>query len=35
MGVLDLWQEPGVYSRVTVGMDIQNSTLISEVKTPV
>ena len=32
---LELRQEPVVYSRVTVGMDIRNSTLFSEVRTPV
>ena len=35
MGFLELRQKPGVYSLVTAGMDIQYSTLISEVKTPV
>ena len=35
MGFLELRQEPGVYSRVTVGMAIRNSTLFSEVRTPV
>ena len=35
MGFLELWQEPGVYSRVTAGMVIQNSTLFSEVRNPV
>ena len=31
---LELQQEPGVYMRVTAGMDIRNSTLFSEVRTP-
>ena len=35
MGFLELWQEPGIYSRVTVGMAIGNCTLFSEVRTPV
>ena len=35
MGFLELRQEPGVYSRVTVGMSIQNLSLFSEVRTPV
>ena len=35
MGFLELRQEPGVYSRVTAGMAIPNSTLFSEVRTPV
>ena len=35
MGFLELQQEPGVYSHVTVGMAIRNSTLFSEVRTPV
>ena len=35
MGFLELQQERGVYSRVTVGMAIRNSTLFSEVRTPV
>ena len=35
MGFLELGQEPGVYSRVTAGMAIGNSTLFSEVSTPV
>ena len=30
---LELQQEPGVYSRVTAGMAIQNSSLFSEVRT--
>ena len=30
-----LQQEPGVYSRVTAGMAIRNSTLFSEVRNPV
>ena len=29
MGFLEMRQEPGVYSRVTAGMDIRNSTLFS------
>ena len=35
LGFLELRGEPGVYSRVTAGMAIRNSTLISEVRTPV
>ena len=35
MGFLELRQKPGVYSRVTAGMAIRNSTLFSEVRTPV
>ena len=35
MGFLELWQEPGVYSRVTVGMSIRNWSLSSEFRTPV
>ena len=35
MGFLEFRQEPGVYSRVTAGMGIRNSTLFSEVRTPV
>ena len=35
MGFLEVWWEPGVYSRVTAGMAIQNSSLFSEVRTPV
>ena len=35
MGLLELQVEPGVYSRVTVVMAIQNSTLFSEVRSPV
>ena len=35
MGFLELRQERGVYSRVTAGMAIRNSTLFSEVWTPV
>ena len=35
MGFLELRQERGVYSRVTAGMAIRNSTLFSEVRTPV
>ena len=35
MGVLELQQEHGVYSQVTVGMAMRNSTLFSEVRTPV
>ena len=32
---LELRQEPGVYSRVIAGLAIRNSTLFSEVRTPV
>ena len=32
MGFLELQQEPGVYSRVTVGMAVRNSTWFSEVR---
>ena len=35
MEFLELPQEPVVYSRVTAGMAIRNSTLFSKVKTPV
>ena len=35
MGVLELRQETGVYSRVTAGMSIRNWSLFSEVRTPV
>ena len=35
MGFLELWQEPGVYSRVAAGMSIRNWSLFSEVRTPV
>ena len=35
MGFLELQQEPGVYSRVVAGMAIRNTTLFSEVRTPV
>ena len=35
MGFLELRPEPGVNSRVTAGMAIRNSTLFSEVRTPV
>ena len=35
MGFLELPKEPGVYSRVTAGMSIQNWSLFSEVRTPV
>ena len=35
MGFLELRQERGVYSRVTAGMAIRNSTLFSEDRTPV
>ena len=35
MGFLELRQEPGIYSRVTAGMAIRNSTLFSEIRTPV
>ena len=34
MGFLELQQEPGVYSQVTEGMAIRNSSLFSEVRTP-
>ena len=32
MRFLELWQEPGVYSRVTAGMSIRNSSLFIEVR---
>ena len=32
MGFLELRQEPGVYSRVTAGMYIRNSSVFSEVR---
>ena len=35
MGFLELRQEPGVYTPVTAGMAIRNSTLFSEGRTPV
>ena len=35
MGFLELWQEPGVYSRVTAGMAIRNAILFIQVRTPV
>ena len=35
MGFLELQQEPGVYSRVTVGMSIRNWSLFSEFRTPI
>ena len=35
MGFHELQQEPEVYSRVTVGMAIRNSTWFSEVRIPV
>ena len=35
MGFLELRPEPGVDSRVTEGMSIRNSSLFSEVSTPV
>ena len=35
MGFLELWQEPGVYSRVTAGMAVGNSTWFREVRIPV
>ena len=35
MRLLELRQEPEVYSRVKAGMAIRNSTLFSEVRTPV
>ena len=34
-GIFELRWEPRVYSRVTAGMAIRNSTLFSEVRTPV
>ena len=33
MALLDLQWEPGVYSRVTAGMALQNSCLFSDVRT--
>ena len=33
MGFLELWQEHGVYSRVTAGMSFRNWSLYSEVRT--
>ena len=35
MGFLELRQEPGVYSRVAAGMAIRDSSLFSDIKTPV
>ena len=35
MGFHELQQEPGVYSRVTAGMVVRNSTWFSEVNIPV
>ena len=35
MGFLELWQELLVYSRVTAGMAIRNSSLFGQVRTPV
>ena len=32
IGFHELWQEPGVYSRVTAGMSIRNSSLFIEVR---
>ena len=32
MGFLEVQQEPGVYSRVTAGMSIRNSSLFIEVR---
>ena len=32
MGFLELRQEPGVYSRVTAGMSVRNSSLFIEVR---
>ena len=32
MGFLELQKEPGVYSRVTAGMSIRNSSLFIEVR---
>ena len=34
-GFLELWQTPGLYSRVTTGMCIIKGSLFSEVRTPV
>ena len=35
MYFLELWQEPGLHSRVTAGMILQSSCLLSEFSTPV
>ena len=35
MGFLELWEEPGVYSRVTAGIAIRTYTWFSEVRIPV
>ena len=35
MYFLELWQEPALHSRVTVGMILQSSCLLNEVSTPV
>ena len=35
MGILELRQEPGLYSRVTTGIPILNWSLFSEVSTPI
>ena len=35
MVFLELRWEPGVYSRVTVGMALQNSCLFSDIRIPV
>ena len=35
MGFLKLQQEPGLYSRVTAGIAVRNSTWLSEVRIPV
>ena len=35
MGFLELRREPGVYSRGTAGLAIQNSCFFSDVRTPV
>ena len=35
MDFLELWQEPQLYSRVTAGMAIRNSSLFNDVRTPV
>ena len=35
MGLIELRQEPEVYSRVRAGMSIRNWSLFSEVRTPV
>ena len=35
MGFLELRQEPGIYTRVTAGMAIRNTTLFCKVRTPI